>query len=534
MQMPASRTMPALLDELVRHYPDRNFITDGQRRLSYAEFRREARRLARGFYAIGVRPGDKVALLMGNQLEWLLVDFAVAMLGGVLVAVNTWWRQAELQHALALSDAAVLVMVDRYLNNDYSAAIREISRPELLPCLRTVVCAGTDMPPGAMPFAQLWEIGAEVAESVIDEASARVQPDDMVAMMFTSGSTARSKAACFNHRGLIENMHGIGERMHLTPDDRLLMTVSMFWAFACANALFAMLTHGASIVLLHHFDPAEALRLIEAERCTVVYTQPNMVIALHAHPDRPKRDLTSWRTGICRPAVMNLLLEMGPQQMITSYGLTEGYGNSCNSDAAWPVAVRCLGAGTPLPGNQVQIVDPTTHVPVAAGEEGEIRIRGFVTMGYYKDPVRTAEAIDSEGWLYTGDIGRFEPTHGVLQFRGRFKEMIKTGGINVTPADVELVLEEHPAVRQAVVVGVPDPTRDEAVAALVVLHDGAFASVADLLTHCRAAVASYKVPRHIEIIAAEDMPLTETAKVSKRLAQERLARGYVPDRERMG
>jgi fatty-acyl-CoA synthase len=167
---------------------------------------------------------------------------------------------------------------------------------------------------------------------------------------------------------------------------------------------------------------------------------------------------------------------------------------------------------------------------VPAGEEGEIRLRGFVTMGYYKDPVRTAEAIDGEGWLYTGDIGRFEPTHGVLQFRGRFKEMIKTGGINVTPADVEAVLEAHPAVRQAVVVGVPDPTRDEAVAALVVLHDGESATIAELLAHCRNQVASYKVPRHLEIIAPEDMPLTETAKVSKRLAQARLAASYVPDR----
>jgi fatty-acyl-CoA synthase len=527
MKMPASRTMPALLDELAERYPDRNFVTDGARRLSYAQFRHEARRLARGLHAIGVRPGDKVALLMGNQLEWLLVDFAVTMLGGVLVAVNTWWRRAELEHALALSDAAVLVMVDRYINNDYSAAIREIGA---LPCLRKIVCLGEDMPPGAMEFAQLWEAGADVAEWVIDAAAARVQPDDMVAMMFTSGSTARSKAACFAHRGLIENMHGIGERMHLTPDDRLLMTVSMFWAFACANALFAILTHGASIVMQFRFDAGEALGLIEAERCTLVYTQPNIVIALHAHPDRPRRNLRSWRTGICRPGVMNLLLEMGPQQMITSYGLTEGYGNSCNSDAAWPVEVRCLGSGTPLPGTEVQIVDPTTHAPVPAGEEGEIRLRGFVTMGYYKDPVRTAEAIDGEGWLYTGDIGRFEPTHGVLQFRGRFKEMIKTGGINVTPADVEAVLEAHPAVRQAVVVGVPDPTRDEAVAALVVLHDGESATIAELLAHCRNQVASYKVPRHLEIIAPEDMPLTETAKVSKRLAQARLAASYVPDR----
>ena len=529
MEMPASRTMPALIDELVARYPDRNFLTDGDRRLTYQEFRAECRRLARGFHALGVRRGDKVALLMGNQLEWLLVDFAVTMLGGVLVALNTWWRRTELQHALAISESSVLVMVDRYLSSDYTAVIGEIDRAAELPKLRHLVCLGDDAPAGALPFARLWAMGADVPEAVIDDAAAAVQPDDLAYLVFTSGSTARSKAAGLVHRGLIENMHAIGERMHLTPDDRLLMFISLFWSYTCANALFAAMTHGASIVLQNRFDAGEALRQIEAERCTCVYTQPNIAIALHSHSDRPKRDLSSWRTGICRPQVMGLLEEMGPQDMITSYGLSECYGNSANSDAAWPPAVRRLGSGKPLPGVEIEIVDPVARQPVQQGEEGEIRIRGYVTPGYYGDAVRTGETIDAEGWFYTGDIGRYETEHGILQFRGRFKEMIKTGGINVTPADVELLLEDHPAVRQAAVVGIPDPKRDEAVAAMVVLHPGHHTTQAELIAHCQKAAAAFKVPRHLEIVEAEAMPLTDTGKVSKRLVQERLAGSYRPD-----
>jgi len=525
---PQARTLPALMDELAERFPNRVAFIDGDRRLTFARFRSEVRQLARGFHALGVRHGETVALLMGNQMEWLLVDFAVTLLGGVLAAVNTWWRHTELLHALAVSDSSVLVMVDRYLGNDYTAALRTIE-PAMLPKLRHIVCLGDEAPQGSMPFAQLSALGDTVDDAVIDAVAAAVQPEDPAYLLFTSGSTARSKAALLVHRGLIDNMHGIGERMHFTPNDRLLMTVSMFWSFACANGLFACMTHGASVVLQYRYDPGDMLRLIEQERCTAVYTQPNIVIALHAHPDRASRDLSSWRTGICRPQVLPLLEELGPQEMITSYGLTECYGNSCNSDSSWPVELRRLGSGKPLPGVEIEIVDPAARTRLPIGEEGEIRIRGNVTPGYHNDPVRTAESIDAEGWFYTGDIGRFEPEHGILQFRGRFKEMIKTGGINVTPADVELMLEGHPAVRQASVVGIPDPKRDEAVAALVVLQPGQDVTVAELIDYSRQSVATFKVPRHLELISMEEMPLTDTGKISKRLVQARLQQSYRPD-----
>ncbi len=524
MEKPAARTIPALLAEITARYPDRPFAIDQARELTYAEFQAEARRLAKSLHALGVRRHDKVALVMGNQVEWLLLLFAVTMLGGVLVAVNTWWKRRELEYALKISDSSTLVMVDRYISNDYTAAIAEMGDlATALPFLKRIVCLGEYRPAGAIAYADLLAMGGDVPDSVIDAAIAAIEPEDLAELLFTSGSTARSKAAGLVHRGMMDNMHGIGERMHLTEHDRILLVVSMFWSYACANALFAAMTHGASLVLQYRYDAAEMLRLIEAKRVTAVYTQPNMVLELHAHPDRKTRDLSSWRTGIGRPNVMDQLAEIGPQEMITSYGLTECYGNSCNSDAKWPHALRKRGSGKPLPGVELQIVDPDTRAVLPQGQDGEVRLRGNVTTGYYNDPVRTGEALDAEGWFYTGDIGMVDE-EGIFVYRGRFKEMIKTGGINVTPADVEELLQEHPAVQQAVVVGVPDHERDEIVAAMVVLRQGASVTPAELAAYCRASAAQYKVPRFIEIVGVEQVPLTDTGKVSKRGVIEDLAR----------
>jgi fatty-acyl-CoA synthase len=285
------------------------------------------------------------------------------------------------------------------------------------------------------------------------------------------------------------------------------------------------MTHGASLVLQYRYDAGDALRLIEEERCTAVYTQPIIVMGLYNHPDRAKRDLRTWRTGICRPNVLHLAEEMGAREMISAYGLTECYGNSCTSDGHWAFERRRLGCGITLPGVTIEIVDLVTRELVPAGTIGEIRVGGNVTPGYYNDPQRTAEAIDACGRFLTGDLGRIEE-HGVLQFCGRVKELIKTGGMNVSPAEVEEVLQEHPAVMQAVVVGIADRERDEIVAAMVALRDGSHATAEGLIAYCRPLLASYKVPRYLEIVASDAIPLTDTRKISKRIVAEQLAARY--------
>ena len=504
----------------------RNFVADRQRRLSYAEFRAEVRRLAKGLHALGVRQGDKVALLMGNQAEWLVIDFAVTLLGGILVAVNTWWKQRELLHGLASTDTSVLLMVDNYLGNDYTQSLGAIGDlAEHLPHLKHIVGVGDDLPPGAMRYDALVALGSDIPDAQIDAMQRAVQPDDTAYLLFTSGSTSKSKAVRLTHRGNIENTWGIGERMHLTEQDRMLIPMSMFWSFACLNALFAVMTHGGSIVLLFKYDTAEMLRLIEEERCTGAYTLPNIALALHAHPDRARRDLSTWRTGICRCNMIERVAEMGAREMITGYGLTECYGQSVQTDAHDPIEKKVRNVGHPLPGVEVQVVDPATRRPVPHGTLGEIRLRGYVTPGYYKDAERSAEAISADGWFNTGDMGVIEED-GSLSFKGRFKELIRTGGISVAPADVEDVLLAHPDVQQAVVVGVPDARRDEIVAAMVVPRPGARLDVEALLEHCRSSAAAFKVPRYVQVVDAGEIPLTDTGKVHKGRAQEWMAQRY--------
>lgn len=523
-------SLPSLLASLAAEQPDAIFLIDGERRFGFAQFRADARRLAKSLHALGVRRGDRVAILMGNRAEWLLVDFAVTTLGATLVALNTWWKARELHHALTVSGAAVLIMADRYHSQDFVA---EIGAMNELPALGAIVCLGGRPPPGwlappvwAAPpvwlaYDELVAMGEDVTDAILDAAERSVREDDPAYILFTSGSTARAKAVPLLHGGLVRNMRGIGARLHLGRDDRLLMVVSLFWSFGCANALLAIMTHGGSVVLAERFDPAETLALIEHEHCTVLYAMPNMATALETHPDRPRRDLSRLRTGITLPSAVPVLASMGIAEITSCYGLTEGYGNSMVTDCKAPLEKRARTSGLALPGTEVEIVDPETRAPVARGVTGEIRVRGFVTPGYLDDPEASRAAIDRDGWFYSGDLGWLEPD-GHLRFVGRLKELIKTGGINVAPAEVEEVLHAHPSVRQAIVVGLPDPERDEVLAALVVLKDGAATTADELRRHCRALAAAYKTPRVIRFVVPEEVPLTDTGKVSRRLVRKAL------------
>jgi fatty-acyl-CoA synthase len=340
-------------------------------------------------------------------------------------------------------------------------------------------------------------------------------------LLYTSGSTSTPKGVQLQHYALIENMWHIGERMHVTEDDRLWLAVSLFWGLGCENALLNLLTHGGCVVLQEHFEPGEALRLIEAERCTVFYGTPNMALALAEHPERAGHDLSSLRTGgtIGTPEQIMRLVDMGAREICNIYGLTETYGNCAVTDAHEPLEVRLASVGLPLPGVSIRIADPLTGAALPAGEVGEIRVKGYVTTGYYKDPERTRAAFDADGWFLTGDLGLLD-AEGRLHFRGRLKEMVKTGGINVAPVEVEEVLSAHPAVRMAFVIGLPDPVRDEILAAVVVPRAGAAVTADELAAHCRAQLALYKVPRRFRFVAESELPLTVTGKLQKnRLAE---------------
>ena len=329
MEPPRSRTLPDLLDEMVERQPDLELVVGEDARLTYAVTRTRVRRLARGLHALGVRRGDNVALLMDNRVEWIVIDFAVTLLGATLVPISTWSRPRELAYVLGHVDATTLIIVDRFLGRDYLAMLAELGLPgsDRFPRLRHVVVHG-DAPAGTMPFDRLDGLGADVSDAQLDACQRAVRPEDVAYILYTSGTTSAPKGVQLQHRGLIENPWGIGERQHLGPDDRMWMGISLFWSFGCLNALLAVMTHGGCIVLQDAFDAGRALELIERERCTVYYGTPNIALALFEHPDRARRDLSSLRTGaaIGPPAAMQMVIDLGAREICNVYGLTECYG----------------------------------------------------------------------------------------------------------------------------------------------------------------------------------------------------------------
>jgi fatty-acyl-CoA synthase len=520
--MPTSRTIPALLDEQAARFPQREALVGDTQRYSYAQLREQVRAFAKGLHALGVRKGDKVAILMGNKPEWIIADLAICSLGGVMVAVNTWVTSRELGYVLAHCDATMLITSDRFLNGDYFAMLEELEPlSRSMPLLRQIVHVGTRAYQASVPFAEVFSRGRAVADQVIERAAHAVAATDVAYILYTSGSTSTPKGVQLQHYALIENMWHIGERMRATERDRLWLAVSLFWGLGCENALFNLLTHGGCVVLQESFEPGEALRIIEAERCTLFYGTPNMAQALSEHPDRPARDLSNLRSGatVGTPEQIMRIVDLGAHQICNIYGLTETYGNCTVTDAAEPLEARLASVGAPLPGVDLRIVDPESGAALPRGEVGEIRVKGYVTVGYYKDADKNRAAFDAEGYFVTGDLG-FLDAAGRLQFRGRIKEMIKTGGINVAPVEVEETLMAHPAVKLACVTGVPDSRRDEVIAAAIVCRPGQSVAEADLLAHCRRQLAAYKIPRLVKFVSEAELPLTVTGKLQKnRLAE---------------
>ena len=300
---------------------------------------------------------------MGNRPEWLIVDFAITLLGGVMVGVNTWATARELEHVLAHSDSRILIAVDRFLKYDYRALLAALQpHRERLPQLERIVGVGDALPGGWLPYAELDALAERVPDAAIDAAQRAVDPHDVAYLLYTSGSTSLPKGVQLLHYALIENMWQIGERQQVTEHDRLWLAVSLFWGLGCENALFNVLTHAGCVVLQEHFDAGEALALIERERCTLFYGTPNMAQALHEHPDRARRDLSSLRGGgtIGTPEQILRLVELGAREICNIYGLTETYGNCNVADAADPLEKRLASVGRPLAGVEQRIVDPQT------------------------------------------------------------------------------------------------------------------------------------------------------------------------------
>lgn len=532
------RNLGDLLDATAAARPHADAAVFRGERLSYGALRARADEMARALLAVGVRRGDRVALVVPNRPEWLVTLFAASKVGAITVGISTFSSPRELGWTVEHCRPAAIVTMESFRGRGYLDALHEVCpelarsapgqlRSERLPELRAVVCVDDRRHDGVDRFADFPARASAVRDADRARAQAAVAPGDVAYVLYTSGSTATPKGVTLAHGSVIANGFAIGERQRLTAADRVWLAVPLFWSFGSANALPAILTHGGTLVLQESFEPGEALALLDDERCSVYYGMANMARAMLEHPDRPRRRLAAMRTGLTIgvPEDIRMTIEaVGARELCNVYGSTETYGNCAVTDAHDPLALRLDTQGLPLPGMDIRVVDPASGRTLPPGEVGELRVRGHVTPGYYDDVEQTRAAFDADGYFKTGDLGLIRED-GRVSFRGRFKEMIKTAGMNVAPLEVEAILAGHAAVKQAYVVGVPDRQRGEVVVAAVELHEGATATVDALTAFCRERLASYKVPTRFVFRTADEFPRTATGKVQKPRLRDELAAG---------
>lgn len=519
MPKPQARTTFELLTEMAEIDPVHEALVDPKTglRLSYAELLVAAQGFSRALLTSGINHGDRVGILAGNRAEWIIAHFGITAIGAISVGLNTWASAHELAYQLEHSAIKLLFLEAEFRDRDFVSLVNEaVQIAGKLETLQQCIYFEPNPSSDTTSWSTFLARGNAISNEDLNLATSKVAPDNVACLLYTSGSTALPKGVPLLHQGLIENMWGIGERQHLVTEDRLWLAVSLFWSLASVNALYALFSHRATIVLQHHFDSSEALALIAKERCSVFYGTPNMVTALVEDESLSRHDLSSLQKGVTIGTSVQVqrLADLGVSKICNVYGLTETYGNSTVTDCSLPLAKRIETVGAVLPGQEIQIIDPVSATPVGVGEVGEITLRGNVTTGYWQDPERTAESFLDGGWFRTGDLGYLDEG-GFLYFRGRLKEMVKTGGINVAPAEVEEILSTHPAVELAFVTGIPDERLDEALAAVIVLRAGHRPDERALAEHCRATLARYKTPRYFRFITPNELPLTTTGKLQR-------------------
>ena len=510
MQAPYSRTLFQLVCEQAANAPAQAAVIVDAACISYADLELRARRVAQGMRAAGIRRGDRVGLLADNRLEWLEVFLAAAALGATVVPFSTWSTARELDFLLRDSEVRVLFAIPRFGERSFAADIAELRTSGAHQALDDVVLLGATAPQGFSPYAR-YRQAAALQDLAPGEGASAI---DTLLVLYTSGSSNRPKAVPLEHYSTIENAFNIGERQGLVPGDRVLLSIPLFWSYGAVNALPAAISHGATLVLQSHFEAGAALELIERHRCTAIYTLPAMTNALVGHPDFHPRRTATLRTGVTIGAPQDVLKaakQLGAAQICNIYGATESYGNCCVTPHHWPLEERAACQGPPLPGVQIRIRHASADGEAKPDEVGEIEVKGYLSKGYLgASAAFNATAFTADGYFRTGDLGALR-RDGALKYAGRSSEMIKRSGINVSPAEVEEVLQQHQSVALAGVIGLADPTRDEIIVAYLTPRPGCRIEFDEIIAHCRRLLSRYKVPDRLHV--CEALPLTPTGKL---------------------
>lgn len=538
------KTVGEIIREQAKLYPAQEAYVYPEHgiRKTYKEFDKETDELAKAFIGMGIEKGENVAIWSDNKREWLLSQYATGKMGAVLVTVNTNYQAMELEYLMKQSDATTLILDESFKGTSYIDIIRMVC-PELatgergsissgkLPHFKRIILMTEREEEGMYKWSELMAQADKVTNEQLEERFQSLDPDDVINIQYTSGTTGFPKGVMLTHNNVVNNGKQIGDYMKLTEQDRVCIPVPFFHCFGCVLGTLAAVTHGSAMILLEQFDPLRVLQAVQDEKCTALHGVPTMFIAELNHPDFKKYDTSTLRTGImagsvCPIEVMKRVIEdMGASEITICYGQTEASPVITQTKTDDPIGKRVSTVGKPHPNVEVKIIDPVTGEEIPVGVPGELCTRGYNIMkGYYNNPEATREAIDAQGWLHTGDIAVMD-TDGYIDITGRIKDMVIRGGENIYPKEVEEFLYTHPEIADVQVVGVPDAKYGEELMAWIIPKKDVHLDRESVREFCKGSISHHKIPKYIEFI--EEYPMTASGKIQKfKLREMSLEKSY--------
>jgi len=536
------KTIGQVLNETVSQFPDNDALVYVERdlRYTYKEFKKACDEIAKGLMALGIKRGDHIAVWSYNVPEWVLLQYASASIGAVLVTVNTYYKSHELKYLLQQSDSTTLFLVDGFKDVDYIKQVNTIlpelreAKPgklesETFPYLKNIIYIGDDEQKGMFQFKDLVELGQTISDETLEKRLNSLDPHDVINMQYTSGTTGFPKGVMLTHYNIVNNAFYVGENMGMTEVDKMCIPVPFFHCFGCVLSTLNCVTHASTMVPIEIFNPETVLKAVEQEKCTALQGVPTMFIAELKHPKFKEYDVSSLRTGIMAGAscpievMVDAMSKMNLQQITICYGLTETSPVLTQTRRDDPVNKRVETVGKPLHGVKVRIVDPATGKELPPGKPGELVASGYGVMkGYYKMPEKTDETV-RDGWLHTKDLA-VEDEDGYFSIIGRIDDMIIRGGENVYPREIEEYLYTNEKIHDVAVVGVPSQKYGEEVCAFIKLKNSYKATEDEIKEYCKEGISRFKIPKYV--VFTDEFPMTASGKIRKielrEIAKDRL------------
>ena len=526
-------TIGDAFDLTVQKFPNNEAIVSCHQevRYTYLQLQEKVNQCAKAFMALGIEKGDRVGIWSPNCVEWLIVQVATAKVGIILVNINPSYRLTELEYALNQSECKCIVIADKFKTSDYAQMIYDLA-PEIqssngepcdcekFPHLKQVISLAAEKQEGLLMWTDFMERGNNINDTSLADQQAQLSFDDPINIQYTSGTTGYPKGATLSHHNILNNGYLVTKMQKFTDQDRLIIPVPLYHCFGMVMGNLGCISHGATMIYASDsFDPVKVLEAVEAEKATALYGVPTMFFAELNHPDFSKYDLSSLRTGVmagslCPSELMKRVNnEMNMKEVEIAYGMTETSPVSTQTRHDAPFGKRVSTVGSIMPHTEIKIINPETKQVVPIGEKGELCTRGYcVMLGYWNDPEKTADAIDSARWMHTGDLATMDED-GYISIVGRIKDMIIRGGENVYPKEIEEFLSKHELIDNVQVIGIPDEKYGEEICAWVQLKSGSQLTVEEIKAYCDGQITHFKIPKYIKFV--EEYPMTVTGKIRK-------------------